>query len=890
MKILVDINNKILKVLENDRSIFKGEQSADKLILYINQQLVNEYPVITGLLSNGRRIGPFTTDSSYGTETIEETTYTTAEFTLSKENGFTLTEGTTEITIWIYKTKDTEVISKTAIGNITFNVVNTTSFNDGDIIISGDVEGTVVNIKVELKNLQSVVNELNTKVSNIRTIDMGTFSTNRPIEDGLKEFFIAAENLNLDYYDNRIFIGMVADTKVMAIGQAGGDLAVYTEKFEQYIVGYDDDDLLAVRHEPSKVRNVGAFETSTIGDGLKQFAKEVERLHNLIFKYNTTTCLYTGEIAGDIPVFTWYNGDEEMKVLTPNTAYKVSNLFDEENITITDISSYSKTEVDNKLTRSKLISTIGNATETLAGVMSAEDKKNLNTLVALLQDDENNIVDTINEVLAIFEQYPEGANLVALLGGKVDKIDVYTKPEIDNLLAGKVNMNTYNAKVEELEENISDLDNIKIEIDSLTAKNNIKNYQEVLWLGSDEIPEIPTQLPFGSSTDLITFLEGLKNLWSDIDSNLIEQYGYDRVVFLGYVNSIKKMVKCTIRYYESSGTYAINVHSSIYKNNVKECISLNTNKRYKLVNDTYTTPQEPSYFLEETSGYSKSEVDNLIAGAGGESLVIDMGTYTNDSNEEALKELFVSIKNKALPITTNYIYTAKVNGFKVKGMFNNISLKLDTNLQENYNEVKYEVYYDDEDNLLVKKYFVPTADDVGSVYLEFGDKYINLLPEEGRMEMYDGRQYCSISPYSIAVNEEGNSYEIDWKRVHQASKHIIMQTVTREVEDYDSSGIFEFVIDESVNTYFPLNIIIWRNGKYYDEFRIVYNINDNTFSILDLNGEIFLNYSQLIDGVNLGGLNEDQCIWFIIGKYCQVGDIIEIMHAMYGNGSPYYSI
>ena len=189
-------------------------------------------------------------------------------------------------------------------------------------------------------------------------------------------------------------------------------------------------------------------------------------------------------------------------------------------------------------------------------------------------------------------------------------------------------------KVEELEENISDLDNIKIEIDSLTAKNNIKNYQEVLWLGSDEIPEIPTQLPFGSSTDLITFLEGLKNLWSDIDSELIEQYGYDRVVFLGYVNSIKKLVKCTIRYQELSGTYALNVHSSIYKANVKECISLNTNKRYKLINDTYETPQEPSYFLEETSGYSKSEVDEKGAGAaaGGLTASVSNGTLKLSSN------------------------------------------------------------------------------------------------------------------------------------------------------------------------------------------------------------------------------------------------------------------
>lgn len=170
MKILVDINNKILKMLENDRSIFKGEQSADKLILYINQQLVNEYPVITGLLSNGRRIGPFTTDSSYGTETIDGTNYTTAEFTLSKENGFSLTEGNTQVTIWIYKTKDTEVISKTAIGNVTFNVVNTTSFNDGDIIISGDVEGTVVNIKVELENLQSSVNAVNSRVNDLNGV------------------------------------------------------------------------------------------------------------------------------------------------------------------------------------------------------------------------------------------------------------------------------------------------------------------------------------------------------------------------------------------------------------------------------------------------------------------------------------------------------------------------------------------------------------------------------------------------------------------------------------------------------------------------------------------------------------------------------------------------
>lgn len=155
MKVIVDIKNKTLKMLENERSIFKGEYSADKLELYINKQLENEYPVITGLLSNGRRIGTFTTDDGYEIETIDGVEYTKAKFTLSKENGFPLSAGATQVTIWMYRTKDSVLVSKEAIGNVVFTVVDTTAFNDGDIIISGDVEGTVVNLKVEMENLQA---------------------------------------------------------------------------------------------------------------------------------------------------------------------------------------------------------------------------------------------------------------------------------------------------------------------------------------------------------------------------------------------------------------------------------------------------------------------------------------------------------------------------------------------------------------------------------------------------------------------------------------------------------------------------------------------------------------------------------------------------------------
>jgi hypothetical protein len=66
---------------------------------------------------------------------------------------------------------------------------------------------------------------------------------------------------------------------------------------------------------------------------------------------------------------------------------------------------------------------LGNATQSAAGLLSAEDKTHLDALVALLEtNDDNTVVDTIGEILAIFQNYPEGAELVTILQGKVDKV------------------------------------------------------------------------------------------------------------------------------------------------------------------------------------------------------------------------------------------------------------------------------------------------------------------------------------------------------------------------------------------------------------------------------------------------------------------------------------
>ena len=72
--------------------------------------------------------------------------------------------------------------------------------------------------------------------------------------------------------------------------------------------------------------------------------------------------------------------------------------------------------------REDLVSTIGEATTSLSGLMSSTDKERLDTLVALLKDeDDNTIVDTITEVLSIFNQYPEGADLASALAEKANK-------------------------------------------------------------------------------------------------------------------------------------------------------------------------------------------------------------------------------------------------------------------------------------------------------------------------------------------------------------------------------------------------------------------------------------------------------------------------------------
>ena len=246
MKIIADLEKKTLGILENERPIFRGEYGADKLNLLMNKTLENEYPSITGLLSNGRKIGPFTTDEAYGTETIDGVTYTTASFTLSKANGFTLSEGKTQITIWMNKTNGI----KEALGNVTFNVINTTAFDDGDIIVGGNVGETLINYKVELENLGGQVNTFNTRLTNVET--------NKAEKTALEQTNTRLSNVEENYVDKKsnqtisgekTFFGKVnfrnatsfTDEETEIEFATIGDLTVkYSTQFDCPVVIYDN--------------------------------------------------------------------------------------------------------------------------------------------------------------------------------------------------------------------------------------------------------------------------------------------------------------------------------------------------------------------------------------------------------------------------------------------------------------------------------------------------------------------------------------------------------------------------------------------------------------------------------------------------------------------------
>ena len=101
-----------------------------------------------------------------------------------------------------------------------------------------------------------------------------------------------------------------------------------------------------------------------------------------------------------------------------------------------------KAYTDGKITRENLVKVIGEATSSISGLMSAKDKSTLDVLKSMLTQGDASVVDTIQEVLAIFARYPQGTDIVTLLAQKANKDSVYTKEETDAMAEALVSMAT----------------------------------------------------------------------------------------------------------------------------------------------------------------------------------------------------------------------------------------------------------------------------------------------------------------------------------------------------------------------------------------------------------------------------------------------------------------
>lgn len=110
-------------------------------------------------------------------------------------------------------------------------------------------------------------------------------------------------------------------------------------------------------------------------------------------------------------------GDKVVDILDFNTYYG-SNILDVSAL------GYYLDNVRNYISSNQM------ASSTSSGLMSASDKKNLDALVGLLQEDSDTVINTIQEVLDAFKNASEGFNIVSVLAGKLDKSYILTGEDV----------------------------------------------------------------------------------------------------------------------------------------------------------------------------------------------------------------------------------------------------------------------------------------------------------------------------------------------------------------------------------------------------------------------------------------------------------------------------
>ena len=165
---------------------------------------------------------------------------------------------------------------------------------------------------------------------------------------------------------------------------------------------------------------IGLIERVNIANGAISLRPNVGRYLNGLHDVFTNSHTFVG---GETIMFNITNGRYEIYDLAGNILRIDNDIAILQSTKVPKTTTIIGLDLQDNILIGEFRTALGNATQSVAGLLSAEDKTHLDGLVALLEtSDGDTIVDTIGEILAIFQNYPEGADLVTVLQGKVDKV------------------------------------------------------------------------------------------------------------------------------------------------------------------------------------------------------------------------------------------------------------------------------------------------------------------------------------------------------------------------------------------------------------------------------------------------------------------------------------
>ena len=465
-----------------------------------------------------------------------------------------------------------------------------------------------------------------------------------------------------------------------------------------------------------------------------------------------------------------------------------------------DTNATTKKYVDDKLTRAALIEVIGKATSSLDGIMSKEDKGHLDTLVALMEDDDNAVVDKIHEIIAIFNQYPEGTEIATTLSNLNTKIK--------NVEDNKVDTSTYNTKVGELEEADASLSD---RIDDL--KSNTVGELET------RVGDLESTIETKANTSAIpTKVSQLENDSSYITSSTLSGYNY--------------ATKTDLNSYVTNAIYTNEV------NRLEDDISnlqdeVGTKANTSALND-YALKSSLSSKADVGASYTKTESEAKYQPKGDYATSSTLGNYATTS---ALNDAISGVKDDVSSMIEDS-YQPKGNYVKT---VNNSEPDTAGNVTITIPDYSQDISGIKDGTISVGKAIKAVSDknnnDITTTYQK------KLKADDGINLRSDG----TISSYALRFvdsDPEVNGTTYNYKNLYYNTNDKSIKFVTRDINDTVllksfSDSILPFKVDGLSVAKYVSNGITYAylfGGRYFDERTGMYKYNSKVYRFNTMTG------------------------------------------------------